>query len=306
VSIAAQEAGSERAPAQGAGSAGSGSERHSLTPSHVFQSAERIFREVELIREHEGVTDETREPGTQVNKVPLDVYQKAVELMDKVSRYQASLGMEPMAVQELPFNQLTPQIVRSATEYVLANIRRVKSELGIEEQIEEPSFKPGKTPSDVYELLWRSSYMLDGLVGSLEPSDVFAKETRIHRELRLIAERLEIGTLATSTESVSGKQPRDVLMENYVNMYKIARIQRALNMQPFYVPPLPGGEIRPANVYDTALVILGQLHRIKFANGIEERRPEPEVTEEKTPSDVYAVAKLVQQNIDTILQTVRQ
>jgi len=281
----------------------------SLTPAHVYQSARRIHREVLLIREEERVSAEARDPGTQVNKVPLDVYQKSIELMDKVARYQQSLGMTPLEVRELPFELLSPGVVLDATQHVLSNLRRIKEELGIDRQIEEPSFEPGRNPTEVYELLWRSSYLLDGLTRALQPSDVFVKEERIRREIELLAGNLDqlalpAQLLERPLESFPNKVPRDVLMENFVNMYVIARIQRALDMQPFYVPPLPGGSITPANVYDTALVILGQLHRIKAEAGIELRASAPAVDEEKTPSDVYAVAKRVQGHLQAMHESV--
>jgi hypothetical protein len=90
-------------------------------------------------------------------------------------------------------------------------------------------------------------------------------------------------------------------MENYVNMYRLARVQRTLGMEPFYVPPLPGGEITPSNVYDTAGILIGELHRIKRRLGVAEPTPPLVTVDGKTPSDVYGLAKLVQSGLADVL-----
>lgn len=264
-----------------------------LTPSDVYQHGRRVMSEIELIRRAEGVSEEPRDPGTQVNKLPIHAYQKAVELMDKVGRYQDSLGLAPMEVANLPFAQLTPQVVFDAVDAVLENLREIKAELGIEEEIDEPPFEEGKTPTDVYELLWRASYMLDGLTEAIQPSDVYARQQQAVNDLLTVSEELDTD-LSTSAERFSDKTPKDVLMENYVNMYRLARVQRTLGMDPFHVPPLPGGEITPSNVYDTAGTLIGELHRIKRHLEITDPTPPLVNVDGKTPNDVYGLAKMLQ------------
>ncbi len=275
-------------------------EEDGLTPSHVHQHARRLLAEITLLREHQGVTDAPRDPGTQINKLPIHVYQKAVELMDKVSRYQSSLGMSPMTVRPLPFETLSPAVVLDAVDHVLVNLRAVKEELGLNREIAPQGFAPGRTPTEVYELLWRASFMLDGLTTALQPSDVYAKERQALADLRTIAERIDL-QIPQGEERVTDKQPKDVLMENYVNMYRLARVQRAMGMEPFHVPPLPGGEIAPSNVYDTAGIIIGELHRIKARLDVLEPTPPPTDQEDKTPSDVFATAKLLQRGLSELL-----
>lgn len=283
----------------------SAQEEEQLTPSHVYQHAERLIAEIELIRRFEGVTEPARDPGTQINKLPIHVVQKAVELMDKVRRYQQSLGMDPLTIDPLPFERMTPLIAFEAVNSVLSNIREVKGRLGIGEAIEPVPFRSGKTPTEVYELLWRASYLLDGVVEETTPSEVLAKERQAYRDLLLISEALDSAPPEES-RTYENKEPRDVLMENYVTMYRLARLQRALGMVPFYVPPLPGGEITPSNAYDTAGTIVGELHRIKTTLGVTVPSPPLERFEEATPSDVYAVARLIQKGLETLFEEIEE
>ena len=97
-----------------------------MTPSDVHQHARWVIAEIREIREHEGVTESPRDPGTQLNKLPIHVYQKAVEVMGKVGRYQESLGMDPMEVDALPFTALTPEVVIEPADAILVNLRVVK------------------------------------------------------------------------------------------------------------------------------------------------------------------------------------
>lgn len=272
-----------------------------MTPSDVHQHARWVIAEIQAIREHEGVTETPRDPGTQVNKLPIHVYQKAVEVMGKVGRYQESLGMEPMEVDALPFTALTPEVVFAPVDEILVNLRSVKNELGMTETVPQPEFIAGRNPTQVYELLWRASYMMDGLTEAIQPTDVYAKQRQATADLTVVARALGV-SLPEDRETFSNKEPRDVLMENYVNMYRLARVQRELGMQPFYVPPLPGGELTPANVYDTAGTLIGELHRIKAEVGVERPTPPLRTVDGKTPDDVYAEAKFIQAGLDRLLQ----
>ena len=272
-----------------------------MTPSDVHQHARWVIAEIRAIREHEGVTETPRDPGTQLNKLPIHVYQKAVEVMGKVGRYQQSLGMEPMEVNALPFTALTPEVVNEPVDAILVNLRAVKDELGMTETVPQPEFIPGRNPTEVYELLWRASYMMDGLTEAIRPTDVYAKQRQAVADLTIVAQALDV-SLPDERETFNGKEPRDVLMENYVNMYRLARIQRELGIEPFYVPPLPGGELTPANVFDTAGTLIGELHRIKAELGVERQTPPLQTVNGKTPDDVYAEAKFIQDGLDRLLQ----
>ena len=147
--------------------------------------------------------------------------------------------------------------------------------------------------------------MMDGLTRAMEPSDVYAKQQQAIADLQIVSDALG-ADLPSDVTTYEGKEPRDVLMENYVNMYRLARLQRRLGMEPYYVPPLPGGDITPANVYDTGGTLIGELHRIKAELGIEVPTPPLTRVTGKTADDVFAEAKLIQAGLNALLERAPQ
>ena len=278
-------------------------EEGSLTPSHVYQNTKRILAEINLIRKHSDITDTPRDPGRQIKKLPIHVFSKAVELMGKIGRRQRSIGMAPMSAALLPFEHIDPGMVNAQADRILADLKKLKRAANISEKIAQQTFEPGKTPSDVYGLMWQASYAFDGIVGQISPGEVFHNARLMMLELEIITSSVGVEGSQAVQERSTDKTPENVLTENFVSMYKIARIQRFLAMEPFYVPPLPGGSITPSNVYDTTVTILAELHRCKIKLGLTERAVNTDSAVEKTPSDVFDQVKLFQTSLDKLLSS---
>ncbi len=276
-----------------------------FTPSHVYQQVQNIISEINLIRSHRNVTIKPRDPGKQVKKMPLHAYSKSIEVLEKIARFAKENSMEAINVPGIPLREITPGQVFDSTQTILEELRKIKSKLGISATIIEAPFKDGKSPSNVYESMWKASYLMDGLVPAITPSHVYHNVRYMIQELSKIASHFNISIESTTTDNTKDKKPEHVMIENYINMFKLARIERKIKMYPFYVPPLPGGKITPSNVYDTTNMVLAELVRIKvFLKITSERTPEPEVTG-KTPSDAFIQMKLFQKNLDHILSSLK-
>ena len=74
-------------------SAGTSPVINAVTPSDVYQQAEWAIAEINNIRLHMKVTDIPRVPGVQVNKKPLHVYAKSLEVLEKIARIQQDVGL---------------------------------------------------------------------------------------------------------------------------------------------------------------------------------------------------------------------
>ena len=266
----------------------------SITPSDVYQHVSRVRSEIEIIRAERNALGEVRDPGRQTNRLPLHVFAKANELRLKIGRFQTTLGVSPIQPQPLPFVDVSPQNVYGNIDGILEELRLLKAFFGIERRIAEPEFVEGRTPSDVYRALWEASYAFDSLTAEITPTYVLQNAQAIAAEVELIADELGVVIAFAPTPGSGDIVPRDVIQESFVNMYLLGRLQRRLQMPPFYVPPIPGGAITPTNVYDTTLAILAELHRIKVFIGLRERTPLPPRIEETTPAEVYAYMRGVQ------------
>jgi len=271
-----------------------------ISPSHVYQNTQRLIAEIELIRNKLGVQDKPRHPGVQVKKKPIHVYAKALEVMEKVARAQARQGLKKAEVGGIPIRKISPTEVFAISERILAELHRLKQKLNITKTISEPQFVAGKRPSDVYETMWRASYLLDGVAGEIEPSFVFRNARLILAELGQISDKLGTAKLIKLPEVIAGKKPRDVNLQSFKNMHLLARLQRKLNIEPLRAPSFPSGKITPSDVYYTTNILLAELVRIKVALGINTPRPTVTLLEGKKPADVLAQMKLIADNISVL------
>jgi len=268
-----------------------------ISPSHVYQNTQRLIAEIDLIRNKLGVQDQPRHPGVQIKKKPIHVYAKALEVMEKVARAQARQDMTKMTVGTIPIRHISPTEVFAISDRILAELRRLKQKLNITKTISKPKFVAGKRPSDVYENMWRASYLLDAVAGEIEPSFVFRNSRLILAELRQISAKLGVSSLTTAPLVVAGKRPKDVNLQSFKNMHLLARLQRKLNIEPLRAPSFPSGTITPSDVYDTTNILLAELVRIKVALKIITPRPSIALLNGKGPPDVLAQMQLIAENI---------
>jgi len=270
------------------------------SPSHVYQNTARIVAEIQLVRQAMNVTDTPRDPGVQVKKKPLHVYSKSLELLEKISRAQIKKGMSAVTIGQIPLKKIIPADVFNATETILKEVRRLKSKLGVTTTITDPPFVAGKKPSDVYENMWRASYMMDGVAGQINPSNVYRNTQIIAKELEIIASKKGISLNKTVPAIVAGKKPKDVNLQGFKNMHHIVKLQRKLKVDPMRVPTFPPGKITPSDVYDTTYNIIAEIVRIKVALGIDAPQINVALAQGKTPPMVLAQMQLIGKYLETM------
>ncbi len=259
-----------------------------ITPSHVYQKAQQIIAEIEDIRAAENIVTTPREPGVQTNKRPLHVYSKSLEVIEKIGRYQDIIGIKRVATTQIPIRKVTPSEVYEQAESILVELSRIREAQGLQYSPKQIPFIKGKGPSDVYELMWKSSYLLDALAGQTSPNEVFRNTQYILKELELIADKLDVDIGSRRTEPLTGpKSPKDVNLEAFKTLHKIGRIQRYLDVEPFSPSPFPAGKIFPNDALDSTNTILAELVRLKVALGINAVRENQPIPSGKNPGDVF-------------------
>ena len=162
-----------------------------VTPSHVFQATLDLMAEIAILRDEMAIDDYPSEAELQDRRAPVHAYAKTLEVLGKVARVQRKLGVVPAAPSQIPVKEIVPADVLSAVQSITEEVRRIKSQLVIETQIDPAPFVGGKTPTLVYKNLGDASFLLDGLIGRpLTPNDVYGNVMQIHDDLSLIAAKL--------------------------------------------------------------------------------------------------------------------
>lgn len=271
------------------------------TPSHVYQATQNIIAEIELIRTANNDSKITRIPGIQSGKLPLHVYSKSLEVMEKIARYQNKLGLTPVKVDQIPLETINPSDVYLQTEQLLSELARIKTALRIDTNPTPAQLVKGKGPSDVYENLWRASYMLDGLVGQTSPNEVFLNTLYIREELAQIAKQLGVETRTDPLQPTTGKSPEDVNLEAFKHLHRIGLLERYLEITPIRVPSFPAGDIRPSDVFDSTNVMLAELVRVKVFLGIKTQRSTQARPKDKKPDDVFHQMRFIDNSLLALL-----
>ncbi|MDM8564429.1 hypothetical protein QUF74_02115 [Candidatus Halobeggiatoa sp. HSG11] len=274
------------------------------TPSHVYQVTENIISEIEILREAIGVDDEPNEPEAQRGKTPIHVYGKGLELLEKISKAQRKLGMTPAEVGEIPLREIKPADVFELVSAILLQLQNMKEQLVISDKIEEAKLVGAKMPSDVYENLWLASYMLDGLVPSIKPADVYRNIQYIHGEMRLIATKLDVSLDLEAPEITGRKRLKNIGQQALFALYKISELEKRIAMTAASVPEVTLVRIRSSDIYDLTNMLVAEMVRIKVHLKIDLPRGEQPTPHKVKTNEVFGQMHLVVKNLETMIKTV--
>lgn len=278
-----------------------------LTPSHVYQVSEQIVREIRILREAVGADDYPADPEPQTLKRPAQVYGKGIELMYKVGYAQAKFGLPSATYETFPTKSLTPTDVHGLAERVLVEVRKIKTYLAVPTPIEEVEFVDGKVPSNVYENLWRASYLMDYLSGAIKPSDVFRYVEQMIAEIDILASAYKINLVGlVEPEIKEGIRPKDVAAQGVQNLHKLIRIEKKLGYQASIVPTMTLSRATPSDVFDIIGMLMAELAFIKTEAGISETAGQAPEAIDKTPAHVLQRLEFAGSTLDRVLAGVRR
>lgn len=270
------------------------------TPSHVYQQVESLVADIHAIRQQQNIHEPARDPGIQIAKTPLHVYTKGLELFEKVQRYQKANNWPTVPVPGLPTQNTTPSDVLALMVQIDTQIQVVKQRLNIT-SAKEYGLVPGKTPSDVYEHVWRASLLMDELVGAIKPAFVYRNTERIIEGINQLASDMGKTLQRPEKVAVSGKKPIDANIEGFKVLYQLVALERKLKIKPLRVPGFPSGNITPSDVYDTTNNILAELTRINIQRNLPVIQNK-EITNHKiTPNEVVANMRLIQNLLNQLI-----
>ena len=272
-----------------------------ITPSHVYQATSDLISEIEIMRDAMGVTIYPVEAEPAEDRAPIHVYAKSLEVLEKISAAQRRMGMKPARIGQIPVKEITPKDVYRSVQNSIAEMRRMKAQLVIEEAIRPAPLDGGMTPSAVYEHLGDASYLLDGLVGHpTDPNDVHTHMVYLHDEMELIAAKLKVA-LELEPPAVNGrKRMKEVAQQVLRATFKVINLQTRLGMDASGVPQVTLVRVSPAQVFEATNILLAEMVRIKAHLGIDLPRVEHAPSRNKKPRDVFAQALLFIRNLDAL------
>ena len=271
-----------------------------ISPSHVYQMVSDLQSEIEILREAMGVTDYPIEAEPDEDRAPIHAYARTLEVRRKIAAAQKRLGMAAGRVGQIPVKSIVPKDVYGSVEAALMEVRRIKEQLVIEDEIDPTPFEGGKTPSLVYQHLGDASFMMDGLVGHpTDVNDVFLNLTYLHGDMELVATKLKVALELDPPEVKKRRRLKDVGQQILRGTFKLINLQTRLGMDASGVPQVILVRVTPANLFEAINVMDAEMVRIKAHLGVTLPREETSaVARNKKPQDVFALALLVIRNLD--------
>lgn len=296
---------SERAPpdaeAQAADTTPAG---EPVTHRHVLQAIHDLTAEVALLRRATSVTTAPPAAAPREGLAPVHVCAKALEVLEKTARVQRRLGMIPVEAGHL--SGAAPQDLLRAVGDIVAELRRIKRQLVVEEAIEPaPPTAGAVTPTALYEALARASFLLDGLVGRPATlNDVRVRVAWVHREMDPIAARLDAALAAGPPPGApSDRAPAEVAQQLLRATYKAITLQTALGMEASGVPDAALARADPAEALDAGNMLLAEVVRVRDHLGVAPaQHGEPG---DEPPADVFTLALATVSHLDAMIRAAR-
>ena len=274
-----------------------------MSPSHVYQLVSDLHMEIYIVREAMGVTDYPIEAEPDENRAPIHAYARTLEVRRKIAAAQRRLGMAAGRAGQIPVKSITPKDVYSSVEVALMEVRRIKEQLVIEDEIAPTPFEGGKTPTLVYQHLGDASFMMDGLVGHPTGiTDVFLNLTYLHGDMELVAAKLKVAMDLQPPEVTKRRRLKDIGQQILRGTFKLINLQTRLGMDASGVPQVVLVRVTPANLFEAINIMQAEMVRIKAHLNITLPREETSggVARNKKPQDVFALAVLIIRNLDRL------
>ena len=276
------------------------------TPGDVSRAVQDLLAEIAILRDELGVTDYPPQAELQDERSPVHVYAKTLEVLSKVVRAQRRFGVPEAESRQIPFKEVDSGDVLANVEYITAEIRKIKTQMLINREIEPTALVGVLSFSFVYKNLADASFLLDGLGGrSLTPNDVYRNCAQIREEIELIARELGVSLDPELPEVGEDKSPKEVAQQVLRATYKVINLQTALGMDASGVPSLTLVRVTPSEVFDATNMLLAEMARIKFHLGVDEPLPvRPEPTGRR-PRDSFALVLGIIKDLDTVSAVAR-
>ncbi|RDH85525.1 MAG: hypothetical protein DIZ78_11340 [endosymbiont of Escarpia spicata] len=288
-----------------------------FSPSSVAQTAEKtpgdVYHQVRLLtdavrqlrRENNITTPWPYVDDAEAVRTPRHVFQKALEILGKISRYRANIAKTgAITVPRFHGRDITPN-------EVFSTVVRLRQELTLllKHQMQEEQRLANKTSSHVYAALSEISIALEETLGlrSITPSEVYMRSLQVV-ELALFLRRSQgLPMEVAKPPRGQGKLPNHALKSVNDLLARIQHAERNLWMKPLTLTQQPRRVIAPSDVFDAMGVSMAELQRIQFRLGLERQFPDPEPQQGKTPDDViqnarWAAALLPEFNLGRPLQ----
>ena len=276
------------------------------TPSEVFALTQAISKKLTLIAQYKGITLDIKTPPYINNLSPKHVYQKGLEAIEKAIKLKTREGFFKSDIPNQPFQKVTPDeayALIDRLDSIVSLILQQNYDKTIKEykySINKIIFKE-KTPSDVYNNLWKISNILDILLGKeYTPNETYTLALHINNDILSLLTHFNIKSKNKNKKLLptSNKTPSDVFNESLKLYANVNKIKQRANIKSTSIDIPQQTIITPNTVYNALRIIIASLNELQTYYEINQNEISlEEINKNKTPSDVYNILKTTNANL---------
>ncbi len=277
-----------------------------IGPPDVHRLTQVLRDELELIRLEMGKPLVPHPAGRVSRVAPREVYFQALTLFTKVNRLSFALMREAASELEPPTGEIRPVQVYAVVEKALAQLRRVKQQMGITEMVPEGSHNPKMTPTDVFQTIIKANRQLNTMLARrFDPSDVYQEITRALSYTTSLRGLFPQPRIPDGVSFERRKVPADVYRKLLENLEVVREILERSGFYMMDFEPLETESITPSDVFDVASLLVAEL---VFLHSQAEAAAPPRKAYhpgDKFPSHAYQRAGLLYEALSDLLVQVR-
>ena len=283
---------------------GSVAEAQSIENPDVYALASQVADEIELIREVMGrpFDDSPRLPASGVSQ--FEVYFQAQTLFRKSNQMaQEYAGTERVAAPPVPEGQLQPSDTHAVVAAALEQVIQVKEALGIETELPDQS-RGSASATGVFMTILDTNRQLNLLLDvPILPRDVFAQVTlAVNYSAALLSHLGVEDYVPDAVPFDTYKRPADVyrILLNTADLLSSLAEKSDVSVLRLSSRRNIPDDIEPGHVYDLSRILVAGLALVSDAQDAQDVFPELEQPELIFPTQVYARATVLQQQLEQL------
>ncbi|MCI5221699.1 MAG: hypothetical protein D3924_03205 [Candidatus Electrothrix sp. AR4] len=285
---------------------GAWAELTEITPSEVYSQMMQVAKEVDLLKEYFGITQEKKAVTYRGNLHPRHVWEKSYLVLIKINVLRKKFNLprnEPNYIE--PELNLSPGLVFEQSQRLLAELNVLKKRLGIKAKITPPEKYTGKQPIDVFNKLHHISCQLDVLnKEEINANYVFAEVMRIHEDAVEMINSLQIRDMTYPPGKQAEVSPAETLASTFELLSEIQRLQKSAGIERtnFSIFKKKQGVI-PSDVFNIVSMALAELQTVKAYMGLNQIVTKAAVAHErKTANEVHQLLQWTTRMLSQIRQ----
>lgn len=273
------------------------------TPSEMYAQAVRIEREVEVLKRHFKISGRVQVETKFGDLKPRHIRAKSYVLLYKLGKLRRKHGLAYIQPGDSePALDRGKSLPWGTFQRVLTEIQVIRHYLDIPGQPAPAVPVSGKQILDVYNKLHQISAELDGLTGTVTPSEVYAEVKRLNEDVEAVLGHLRVFDKAVPPPRRPNLLPRDSLGAVFALLTEIQRVQRQHGLETTDFKGFDmGDKATPDDVFGMVALALAEWQQVKAGIGmIHTTTPPASYEERKEPADVVQLLGYITSKIREI------